>query len=294
MRKDISCLMDLLEKAVKKACDLKEVGVVFSSGIDSTLVTVLASKYSDVTAYSVGIKDSEDLKYVMKAKEDLPFRIKVIEIDDDNVAGILPDLVKITGTTDPLKVSVGIPLYFASRETKKDGLKVMLSGQGGDELFGGYNRYLKIAAAGDGEELRRALQKDVDNAYIDNLDRDIAISKAFGIDLRFPYMDEAFGKYATNIPTTLKVYEVKDGEKESFSCVDVIEGKKFIRKYLLRHLAAQAGVPKYILDRKKKAAQYGSGSEKIVTGLARKNSFKDKATQAGRTDYVRMYLESLA
>lgn len=283
----------MLEKAVEKACEEK-VGAVFSSGIDSAVVSVLASKYSDVTAYSVGTKDSEDLKYVRKAMQDLPFNTQIIEVSDEDVEGMLPELVKIVGNPDPLKVSVGVPLFFAAREAKKDGLKVMLSGQGGDELFGGYNRYLKIVAGGDAEGLRSAMQKDVDNAYIDNLDRDIAICKHFGIDLRFPYMDAAFGKYASGLPVDLKVYELKEGEKEVFSCVDVFEGKRFIRKYLLRHLAEEAGVPKYILDRKKKAAQYGSGSEKIVMRLARKNGYKSEALRAGRTDYVRMYLESLA
>ncbi len=291
MKKDVSCLLALLEKAVEKACE-KKVGAVFSSGIDSTVISVLASKYSDETAYSVGTKDSEDLKYVRKAMQDLPFNITVLEVSDEDVEEILPSLVKVVGNPDSLKVSVGVPLYFAAMEAEKDGLGVMLSGQGGDELFGGYNRYLKLAAAG-AESLRTAMQKDVDSAYIDNLDRDIAICGHFGIDLRFPYMDEAFGKYASGLPTDFKVHELKEGEEEIFSCVDEYEGKRFIRKYLLRHLAAEAGVPKYILNRKKKAAQYGSGSEKAVMRLARKNGFKDKATQAGRADFVRMYLETL-
>ena len=206
----------------------------------------------------------------------------------------MPDLIKIIGTTEPLKVSVGVPLYFAARKAKKDGLSVMLSGQGGDELFGGYNRYLALAAK-DRSALKAAMQKDVDNAYIDNLDRDIAICKAFGIGLSFPYMDEAFGKCAEGIPTELKVYELDGKTKEEFECVDEVEGgKKFIRKYLLRHLAADIGLPKYILDRKKKAAQYGSESQKLIEKLAKKNGFKKKAADSGRTDYVRMYLESLA
>ena len=114
-----------------------------------------------------------------------------------------------------------------------------------------------------------------------------------GIDLRFPYMDEAFGKYASSLPSELKVYELEEGMKEEFSCVDVVDKKRFIRKYLLRHLAADAGIPRYILDRKKKAAQYGSEAEKLIDRIARKNEYKKKAAESRRKDYVRMYLESL-
>jgi len=292
MKDRISILRDLLEKSVKKCCE-KEVASVYSSGIDSGVITFLASKYCKVVAYTVGAKGSEDIKFSMKSREDASFKINLIEIDESIVEEILPDLVKIVGVPDPLKVSVGVPLYFAAREAKKDGLSVMLSGQGGDELFGGYNRYLAHAANGDYERLKAAMQKDVDTAYADNLDRDIAICKEFGLDLRFPYMDADFGKYAATIPADCKVFELKENVVEEFACVDEVDKKRFIRKYMLRLLAADIGLPQYILDRKKKAAQYGSEAEKLIDRIARKNDYKKKAADTGRKDYMRMYLESL-
>ena len=292
MKDCISILRDLLEKSVIKCCE-KEVACVYSSGIDSAVITFLASKYCKVNAYTVGAKGSEDIKFSAKSREDASFKINLIEIDELIVEKILPDLVRIVGVPDPLKVSVGVPLYFAAREAKKDGQSVMLSGQGGDELFGGYNRYLAHAANGDYERLKVAMQKDVDTAYVDNLDRDIAICKEFGLDLRFPYMDAEFGKYAATLPADCKVFELKEDAVEEFACVDEVDKKRFIRKYMLRLLAADIGLPQYILDRKKKAAQYGSEAEKLIDRIARKNEYKKKATEAGRKDYMRMYLESL-
>jgi asparagine synthase (glutamine-hydrolysing) len=292
MKDRLMILRDLLEKSVKNSCE-KEVASVYSSGIDSAVITFLAAKYCSVAAYTVGAKGSEDIKCSERSRDDANFKINLIEIDEAIVEEILPDLVKIVGVPDPLKVSVGVPLYFASREAKKDGLSVMLSGQGGDELFGGYNRYLAHAGNGDYESLKNAMQKDVETAYIDNLDRDIAICKEFGLDLRFPFMDADFGKYAAGIPAECKVFELKENAVEEFACVDEVDKKRFIRKYLLRHLAADIGLPQYILDRKKKAAQYGSEAEKLIDRIARKNDYKKKAADAGRKDYMRMYLESL-
>jgi len=286
-------LRGLLEKSVEKCCE-KEVASVYSSGIDSAVITFLAVKYCKVAAYTVGAKGSEDIKCSMKSREDATFKINLIEIDESDVEAILPDLVRLVGVPDPLKVSVGVPLYFAAREAKKDGQSVMLSGQGGDELFGGYNRYLAHAANGDYERLKAAMQKDVDTAYADNLDRDIAICKEFSMDLRFPFMDADFGKYTSTMPADYKIFELKENAVEEFACVDEVDKKRFIRKYLLRLLAADIGLPQYILDRKKKAAQYGSESEKMIDKIARKNDYKKKAALAGRKDYMCMYLESLA
>jgi len=197
------------------------------------------------------------------------------------VEEILPHLVKTIGSPDPLKVSVGVPMYFAAKEARKDGLSVVLSGQGGDELFGGYNRYLAHATKRDYAGLKEAMQRDADNAYADNLDRDMRVFREFSIDLRFPYMEPEFCKAASEMPAELKVYELPDGAKEEFACVDVIDGRRVIRKYLLRCLAVEAGLPQYLIDRRKKAAQYGSESEKIIDRIARKNGYRKKQMTRG-------------
>jgi asparagine synthase (glutamine-hydrolysing) len=280
--KEISLLGELLDNAVAGCCK-DEVGSIYSSGLDSALITFLASKHCKVTAYTVGAKDSEDLKFSMKSREMFEFPIKLIEIDENKVEEILPDLVRIVGNPDPLKVSVGVPMYFAAKAAKEEGLKRVLSGQGGDELFGGYNRYLAHAVKKDYAALKKAMDSDVCTAYTDNLDRDTAVFKAFGIELCFPYMNKALGDYAMSLPYDNKVCEVKAGDDE-FGCVDELDGRRFIRKYLQRRLARKLGLPEFIIERKKKAAQYGSSSEKLIMKVAKQRGFKKD---------VRSYLESL-
>jgi len=271
-------LKHLLERAVQLACE-PEIGVIFSGGIDSTIIAVLAKNFSKVTAYSVGVENSRDLETVEKLREQADFIIKIKRFTEDEFKRTLPQVMRIMERkTNPLQVSCAVPIYFAAREAKKDGLKVVLSGQGGDELFGGYNRYLR--QINDYQKLGKVLQKDVENAYLDNLKRDITICSANKLELRFPYMNSELADFSLGIPARLKIKEINDKE---FSCIDEIDGKKFIRKYILRKAAKEIGIPSVVLNRPKKALQYGSGSWKLLRKIAREEGFKD----------VGLYLKSL-
>lgn len=284
----IERLKELLSKAVEKTCD-SDTGVVFSAGLDSTIIAMLAAKFSRVTAYSCAIEGSPDLEYVNKCRN-LNFDVKVIELDPGEIEQSLVKIIQAINDTNPIKVSVDVPFYFASKKAKEDGLSVMLCGQGGDELFGGYFRYLDFIKGGD-EELKRMIQRDVENIYIEQIDKDTAVCNAEGIELRAPYMDEEFKNYVMEIPVGLKLYEVKNSDE--FSCTDIVNGRRFIRKYILRKLGKEIGVPDFILNRKKKAVQYGSGTWKVLDRIARGKGFRQKARKAGRKDYVRMWLECM-
>ncbi|ODS39293.1 MAG: hypothetical protein A7316_11145 [Candidatus Altiarchaeales archaeon WOR_SM1_86-2] len=259
-------------------CDAP-VGIIFSAGVDSTTIALLASKFTDVATYTVGIEDSADVEHVREAEDylkDHSIKVRIIEVDEDILAGDLDKIISSVGKVaeiNSLQVSVGIPFHFASKKASEDGLNVMLCGQGADEVFGGYDRYLGYIMDGGYDELKRNMDRDVDNAFEDNGYRDQEVCRANGIELRWPYLDDRLLDYAKEIPPELKVYEVKN-EKEEFSCVDEIDDRKFIRKYILRSAAEEIGVPGFIINRKKKAAQYGSGSQKLLKRVARGNGFK--------------------
>ncbi|MFH0860549.1 MAG: asparagine synthase C-terminal domain-containing protein [Candidatus Altiarchaeota archaeon] len=284
-------LKELFVDAVRRECADGGVGVILSGGLDSTLVAVTASRLAEVTSYSVGIADSDDLKYARLLLESSKFEGRIIEFTVEDVEVALKPIVRLVGVPDPLKVSVAVPFYFASRRAGEDGLRVMLCGQGPDELFGGYNRYLEILSEDGYGSLQEALDYDVSSLFDGQLRYDAAVCRGNGIELRFPFTDEAFVNYAKGIPPELKIREVKDGGE--YDCVDVAGGRKFIRKYVLRKMAEKSEVPDYIINRRKRAAQYGSGSHKILQRLAKEKGFRERASKDGRRDYVRMYLESL-
>jgi len=280
----IGRLRELLTRAVEKSCD-SDTGVIFSAGIDSTMAAMLASEFSNVTAYSCGIAGSHDLEYVEKTK-DLGFDVKNIELTPEKIENSLAPIVSTINDTNPVKVSVAVPFHFASKEAREDGLTIMLCGQGADELFGGYNRYLEPLP--DYAKVEGMMKTDVENIHEEQLNNDIAICRENGIELRAPFLDDEFKNYAMEIPIELKIHEVKNSEE--FTCID---DEKYIRKYILRLLGKEMGVPSSILNRRKKAAQYGSGSWKVIQKLARENGFKEKAMKEGRKDYTKMWLSSL-
>lgn len=280
-------LRELLSRAVEKTCE-PELGIIFSGGIDSTIIALLASEYSQVTAYSCGIKGSPDIGYVDECGN-LDFRVKVVELDPGEIERSLADIIQAIGDINPVKVSVEVPFYFASKKAMEDGLSVMLCGQGADELFGGYNRYL--GPLPDYDVVGKMMSEDVENIYAQQISKDMAVCKVNGVELRAPYMDDEFRNYAMGIPVELKLHEVKDSPE--FSCVDIVNDRRFIRKYILRKLGEEIGVPDAILNRRKKAAQYGSGTWKVFDKIARQREFKEKARKAGRKDYVGMWLSSI-
>ena len=253
-------LKELLITSVKKRVSgLSKVGILFSGGIDSTIIAKIVDDLGiKPCLYSVGHKDSADLKFARKTAEemDLPLKTRVIDVED--VRKYLIPVLDAIEEFNIMKIGVGMPAYIAAEMAHKDNLKVMLSGQGADELFGGYNRYLKFYAE-KGERAQEDLKKDILNLYHVNLQRDDAVTMANSIELRVPYLDPDIINIAMNIPMKYKINE-----------------NDTLRKCILREVGAELGVPEEIVKRPKKAAQYGSGIHKIlVKKVLKEESFKD-------------------
>jgi asparagine synthase (glutamine-hydrolysing) len=265
-------LESLLSSAVKDLC-VGKTGIVFSSGVDSTIVAVLASRFCDVRAFVAGFGGSADVECARSVARELDFPVEFIELNEGDVEAVLPGLIDIVGEPNPVKVGVGVPMYFTSKKASREGFKVMVCGQGGDELFGGYWRYLDAYVGEGSERVAEMMRSDVETADADNLDRDRAVCGSNGIELRFPYLDEGFLRYVGGLPLELKIREVDDSFTE-FSCVDVVEGRRFVRKYVLKLLAREVGVPEAVINRGKKAAQYGSGVSRVLGRIAKGNGFK--------------------
>ena len=255
---------DLYSAVEKRVENISNVGLIFSGGVDSTILAVLLKQIAEnrnnnknsiplnIKLYSVGIENSQDIKFSKEIAEELGLDLKTVIIDENTVKESIKPVLTAIEDDNVMKLGVGMTIYLAAKAMKEDNVKVALSGQGADELFGGYNRYLKHFEENSLFDAYFALDEeiyhDIANMYHVNLERDDAVSMANGVELRVPFLDKDIIDLALDIPG---IYKIKDNE-------DVL------RKHILRDVAKSIGVPDYIADRPKKAAQYGSGINKIL------------------------------
>ena len=267
-------IITTLTKSVKKYLT-PNCTILFSGGVDSSLITALAARHvSDITLITVGFSGSNDVKWASTAAQLLGLEnnlvLKIIDIDD--VESTIPRVMDALETADPMAISLGIPLYIACNEAKSRNINLLLTGQGADELFGGYHRYKEIIKKST-SALHEAIVADVSQLPRRDILRDNTVAEAAGIKLTAPFLDPGVVKLALSIPAASKVSEF---------------GGELVGKYILRR-AAESVVPAEIAWRDKKAMQYGSGVWAALGRLARQAGFKkqDKG-------YIRKYLYSVA
>ena len=255
---EVNKIDKLLRLSVSKRIDgLDSVGVIFSGGVDSSYLALLLGEISNniplkITLYAVGVEGSKDLEAAIKASKSLNLPLEICEVTEEMIREALPSVVRAISDDNLMKVGVGLTTYFATKMVARDGIKVAISGQGADELFGGYKRYLKSFVE---DTLNYELREDISNMYHVNLERDDACSMLNSVELRLPFLDKALVELVLNIPDNKKIVSMHDDMRKSF----------------LRKLAFEDGLDYDIAYRPKKAAQYGTGIDKIL----RKKIIKD-------------------
>ena len=238
-------LYDELNLTIKEACD-KKISVAFSGGLDSTLVAFISKKYTDVELIAVGIADSHDLKAAKSAADLVGMKLKAIEIQTSEMVAEGIEMRKQFDLTN-IEVEFMLPFWIAAKNATNP---ILMCGQGADELFGGYARFRK-------EDAKINLKKEVADLLDRIPEREKKITEFFGLELSCPYLEENVIRIA-----------------EKFSDEERI-GK--VGKETLRKLALKFKLPKEIAGRKKKAAQYGSGSQKAIKKIMKhKISFSIK------------------
>lgn len=246
-----------LERAVeKRICE--PIGILFSGGIDSSIIAKIGSYYTrDMILLVAGLVNSPDIKRAREAAEKLGIELQEAIITEEEAIELFYKVVKIVDEPNPLKALIGIPVYVATKKAKELGLWVILSGQGADELFGGYAKYLRVS------NLEEALINDLRNIHQTNLERDDHCAMMNSVEIRVPYLDREVIRVALSIPTE---YKIKNG----------------VRKWILRRVGRLIGLPKDIISYEKKAIQYGSGVVRVLKRYSKrkKKSLKELAHEA--------------
>ncbi len=245
----------------KRSQDLSKIGIIFSGGIDSVLIAKITKELvPNVTCYTSGIAGSDDIRFSKLIADELDLDLKINELDVKDIENMLPTILNVIETNNGTQVEVSIPIFAALNLAAKDGLRVVFTGQGADELFGGYSWYAKIVSKYGYSKLKEYMLEDLLLLHKETLEREDKIAMAHSLEMREPFLDSEVVKTATSINMNLNIINKND-----------IFGKR-----VHRELARQIGIPKYIAYREKQAAQHGAGIHGILTKIAEKNGFNKK------------------
>lgn len=252
-------LKEVIEKAIiKRAENLGKFGILFSGGVDSTLIAFLCKKYNfDFTCYTIGLENSQDIEFAKKIAEKYDFDLKFKILSLDEFENTINNVVKILSNNEIVWVSVGSVLYATAQLALQDNIKILFGGIGTEEIFAGYQRHDEALKNKDFEALHKECWSGLKNMWQRDLLRDFKIAQHLSVELRTPYMDEQVVKTAMYIHPMYKL------DKDN-------------KKIILREMAEEFGLEKEFSWRKKKAAQYGSNFIKGIDKLSKKYGFKTK------------------
>lgn len=234
-------LGDAIAEAVRLRSD--EGAVALSGGVDSALVAFLAQRPCVV----VGLPGSHDVCRARDVAGELALPLSVVTVDERQVEEALTSVVGVIPRLTPVDAAIATTLYFVAEWAGSHGYERILAGQGADELFGGYARYLDSAA------LAEDLARDVADLS-GQVARDQSVAALHGTCFSLPYADVRVVRAARAIPAAEKV-------------------QGGVRKKPLR-MVAERYLPHSMAFYEKKAMQYGSGIWKTIQKLARENGYK--------------------
>jgi asparagine synthase (glutamine-hydrolysing) len=252
-----NALEKLLEQSVhRRVWRTKEVAVAFSGGLDSSVVAFLAKKcQANVHLIHVSLENQLETEEAKRAADELRLPIHVYLFGEVDVEKIVSNVIEIIEKSDPVNASIGVPFYWTAEKTAEAGFKILLTGQGADELFGGYQRYVNEYLSYGKEKVQRTMFRDVIKLHESNIERDAKLCGFHNIELRLPFASYKLAEFASTLPVELKI------ERKANS----------LRKLVLRKVAENIGLPVSITEKPKKAVQYSTGINRALKKIAKKH-----------------------
>ena len=189
----------LLESSVKKRLmSERPIGFFLSGGLDSSLISAIGAKYlGQIETFSIGIGDSPDLKAAKIVSDHIGSKHTEISFTAEEGLDILRKVIYSLETYDCTTIRASVPMYILSQYVSKNtNCKVILSGEGADELFGGY---LFFHNAPSDQEFQNETLKLIDNVHAFDVLRADRCTASHGIELRVPFFDKALIQYVKSI-----------------------------------------------------------------------------------------------
>ena len=217
------------------------VGVAFSGGVDSSLLARLCARHTGVTLLTVGMQSSHDLAYSAGVAGLLRLSHHTRTISGEDVERAYHIMHDHIPAGKPLSWYENAMAFGWLAETAAGlGLDTLVTANGIDELFCGYDSYRRIYDSGEAAVAGMITQKTANEIQMMHVLGGIAVRR--GVLMRQPLLEDAFVKFSQTIPLQDKILGSDD----------------YIRKHAIRRAAALTGLPPDVCNKRKKALQYGT------------------------------------
>lgn len=240
-------LLSEIQNAIKNTVADQNVGVAFSGGVDSTLLAKIVKDMGhDIHLLTIGFHDSHDINFAKEVNQILNYPHTISEIDPEKFKEITEKIHQIIKTDNLSWNENSIAFYYVAEIAQKNGLKTVVTANGIDELFCGYNSYREAIEKGEDEVVKMMndkLKNEKEMMVAIN-----AVTAKFGVRMIQPFLLPNFIDFAKKIPISEKIHGPDDMQ----------------RKHSIRELAMDYGIPEVAAKKQKKALQYGSQIHKSL------------------------------
>ncbi|HJV88866.1 MAG TPA: asparagine synthase B [Holophagaceae bacterium] len=215
---DPARVREALEAAVHRQlmCDVPY-GVLISGGVDSSIIAAIAARYSGARvesgdtepawwprlhSFAIGLEGAPDLAPARKVAEHIGSVHHEIHFTVQEGLDALSEVIHHLETFDITTIRASTPMYLLMRKIRAMGIKMVLSGEGADEIFGGYLYFHK---APDGRELHEETVRKLQKLHLYDCARANKASAAWGVEARVPFLDREFLDVAMALDPEVKV-----------------------------------------------------------------------------------------
>jgi len=246
-------LREVLFRATeRRLADGSVTALLLSGGLDSSIIAAIANEMRPgLHAFTVGVKEAPDAANAVEMAQFLDMKHSVRAFDAGDIERLVPKAVRSLESFDEDCVSGAVANLFTS-EWVSEHANCILSGEGGDELNGGYHLLKDLP---DQEAQRRGMERLIEVAYNTALQRLDRAMMGGRITYRTPFLDSEVTAFCLQMPVSWKVHDVGGG--------------KLVEKWLLRE-AFRDMLPESIYRREKLRFSRGTGVETIAEDVVQK------------------------
>jgi asparagine synthase (glutamine-hydrolysing) len=242
-------------------------GMLFSGGLDTSILAFAASKYSSLNAFTVAFEDAPalDLEYSEIVANLLKMDHEIYFFNEKEMFSAVLEVIKTLRVFDPMEVRNSVAIFVGLKIARENGFRSLMTGDGLDELFAGYSWLFDLSES----ELISRLSIMWQTMQFSS----IPLARSLGMEAKTPYLDPEFKSFAASVTPKLKIRSERGK----------IWGKWIIRK------SFEGLLPNEIIWRAKIPIEYGSGTtvfprlfgERISDGY-----FQEKAKKYLEEDQV--------